>query len=493
MKRFIVIALVFTMSSACSLDQLYQRPVVSIPELYKAQGSLEGWKPSEPKDSQIQAAWWQLFNDTTLNTLVEQALAANQNLALAEARYRQALALSNANRSQQYPSLTANATSTRAQRSGNALAVGNGKIVDTHNIGLASSWELDVWGRIKRLVETGDASAQASAADVAFARLSLAATVAQNYFQLRILDTQQVLLEQSRVAYERSLQLTKNRYQAGVATKADVNQSESIIRTTQVQQVDIKLQRTQTENAIAVLLGKTPAELNLPIQPYPLTENATFNLSLPSIPAAVPSVLLERRPDIAAAERRVVSANANVGYAKTAFFPTVSLGASAGYQSISLSNLISTPSRVWSIGPLIALSIFDGGLRRSQTDAAIAGYDATVATYRQTVLTGFQEVEDYLSALTLLAEEATLQEDAVRASGSTLQQFNNQYKAGTVDYLSVVIWQTNTLNNQRNAITIQGRRLLASVNLIKALGGGWDSTQFFENNTTSGHQNDTTH
>lgn len=477
MKRvFLIIPL---LTSACALGPDYHRPVTAVPQAYKEASEMNGWKMAQPKDQQIRSAWWEAYQDESLNAFVQQAAAANQNLAIAEARYRQALALSNGYRASQYPTVTANTSSTRTKRSDNTTNSSADSITNNHAIGLNVSWEVDVWGRIKKQVEAGDAALQASAADIEVAKLSILSTLAQTYFQLRVFDTQQVLLEDTVKAYERSYTLTRNRYQAGVATKADVSQAESQIKTTQVLARDISLQRSQAEHAIAVLLGKAPSELS--IKPNPFDKKTS--LVIPAVPASLPAELLERRPDIAAAERRVASANANIGVAKTAFFPALTLGASAGFQSSSLGNLITTPSRIWSIGPLIALSVFDGGLRKSQTNAAIANYDATVATYQQTALAAFQEVEDNLVALDALSEEAILQESAVKAANEALQQSINRYKAGTIDYLNVAVLQTNTLNNQRNAIAIHGRRLQASIALIKAIGGGWDATKINETST----------
>ena len=311
------------------------------------------------------------------------------------------------------------------------------------------------------------ASAQASAADLAAVRLSAQAELAQTYFQLRVLDLQRQLLEDTVAAFGKSLQLTKNRYAAGVVGKVDVVQAETQLKSTQAQAIDIGVQRAQFEHAIALLIGKPPAAFA--IERRPLT------VVMPAIPPGLPSELLERRPDIAAAERRVASANAQVGVAQAAFFPSLTLSATAGFRTSEPSLWFTTPSRFWSLGPAIAQSIFDAGLRRAQTDQAIAAYDASVAAYRQTVLTGFKEVEDNLAALRILEEEARVQDEAVNAARESLALTTNQYKAGTISFLNVVIVQAAQLSNERAAVGILGQRLTAAVLLVKALGGGWQT------------------
>ncbi len=461
--------------AGCALGPDYKKPEVNIPSAYKEAQIYAGWKVSEPRDDQPRENWWEAYGDSQLNSLIHDALVANQDIQLAEARYRQAQALAQSSRAALFPVLGANASSTRAKRSGTvSSSPGAGRIIDTHNLSLAASWEVDLWGRIRRQVESGDAGSQATAADLEVAKLSVAAATAQHYFQLRILDTLQKLLDDTSAAFERSLQLTRNRYAVGVASRADVTQSETQFKSTQSLATDNRLKRAQLEHAIATLLGKTPAELSIPASPYVEADGDRFlNISLPGTPPSLPSELLERRPDVAAAERRVAAANASIGVAQAAFFPSLSIGASGGYQSSALSDLVSTPSRIWSIGPLIAASIFDGGLRRAQTDAAIADYDANVAIYRQTVLNAFQEVEDNLAALGLLEEQSGQQQEAVRFARESVQQTLNRYKAGTVDYLSVVTVQTTALSNERSALEVEARRLTASIELVKALGGGW--------------------
>jgi NodT family efflux transporter outer membrane factor (OMF) lipoprotein len=317
-------------------------------------------------------------------------------------------------------------------------------------------------------VESNEANAQASAADLEAARLSAHAELAQNYFQLRALDTQKQLFDDSVAAYEKNLQLTQNQYAAGIVAKADVILAQTQLKSTQAQAIDVGVQRAQLEHAIALLIGK-PASV-FSIAPAPLTA------TLPAVPIGVPSELLERRPDVAAAERLVAAANAQIGVAIAAYFPSLTLSASGGYQSSSWSNWLTLPSRFWAVGPALAETLFDGGLRRAQTEQARAAYDGNVAAYRQTVLTGFKEVEDNLAALRILEQEAEVQDEAVQFARQTVALTTNQYKAGTVNYLNVTVVQAAALNNERTAVDILNRRLVASVLLIKALGGGWNSS-----------------
>lgn len=455
--------------NGCTTWPDYVRPVVTIPSSYKEAAAYPGWKIAEPGGKLTSEAWWKIFQDTQLDTLQQQAAEANQNILAAEANYRKAEALSKSVRAATTPSLSANAVATRSQRSANTSISGQSTSpapINNYNIGLSASWEIDLWGRIKRSIESGDAQLAASAADLAAAKLSVQASLTQNYFQLRVLDTQQKLLSDTATAYERSLRLISNRYAVGLASRTEIAQSEAQLRATRAQAIDSSVQRAQLEHAIAVLTGQPPAQVSIPV--IPLT---VANTTLPTTPVNLPSELLERRPDVAAAERRAAAANAEIGVAKAALFPTLNLAASLGFQSNRIADLLNLPSHVWSLGPALAASIFDGGLRRAQTNAAIASYDVTAANYKQTVLTSFQEVEDNLSALHLLELEATEQEAAVRFSRESVQQTENRYKAGTMDYLSVVTVQTTALSNERAALSILGRRLTASIGLIKALGG----------------------
>ncbi len=459
-----------TLVSGCAIWPDYQRPAIDVPAAYKEAATFPGWKVAEPGGKPTDGAWWKIYQDPQLDSLIAQATNANQSILAAAANVRKAEALSKSARSALYPSLSADASATRSQRSANTSSSGqssNPAPTNSVAVGLTAGWEADLWGKIRRGIESGDAKLAASAADLAAARLSVQATLAQNYFQLRVLDTQQKLLNDTVAAYEKSLKLTNNRYSVGLASRTDVAQSEAQLKSTQAQATDNSIQRTQLEHAIAVLTGQPPANFALPAQPFA----EPGKVVLPAIPASLPSELLERRPDITAAERRAAAANAEIGVAKAALFPSLNLGASLGYQSTRLADLLTVPSRVWSLGPLLAWSLFDGGQRQAQTDAAIAAYDATVSDYKQTVLTGFQEVEDNLSALRLLEQEAAEQAAAVKFARESVQQTENRYKAGTVDYLSVVTVQTTALSNERAALSVLGRRLTASVGLVKVLGG----------------------
>lgn len=438
---------------ACSVGPDYVRPATETANGFK---EAQGWKPAQPKDHLPRGQWWTLFGDPALNQLEEQVEVSNQNLRVAEAQFRQAQALAQAARAGFFPTLSGSAATSRA---------GNQTNNSGHTLSLNASWEADIWGRIVRTVESGEAALQASAADLQAARLSIQATLAQNYFLLRAADEQKALLERSVADYQKSLQIVRNQYAAGTATRADIAQAETQLKATQAQAIDIGIQRAQLEHAIALLLGKPPALFAL--------APGSLSATLPEIPLGMPSDLLERRPDIAAAERRVAAANAQIGVAEAAWFPALTLNAAAGFQSASLANWLSAPNRFWSLGPTLAASLFDGGLRKARSEQALAAYDQSVAAYRQTVLGGLQETEDNLVALRLLAEEAQVQDEAVRAAREAVRLTTNQYRAGTVGYLNVVTVQVAAYNNERTALTILGRRLSAAVLLIKALGGGW--------------------
>lgn len=465
----LAISMAAIMATGCAVGPDYERPETAMPAQYKAAIAEDSaWKVAAPRDDVPRGNWWEIYGDAQLDALVQQLNVANQDVAAAEARYRQAQATARAARAAFLPTLGANASKTRrgvatANTVGNTITTGG--VGEDYSATLDASWELDVWGRIRRDVEANDAGAQAGAADLAAARLSAQAQLAQNYFLLRIADAQQELLDRTVEDYRRSLQLTNNQYAAGVASRAEVMQAETQLKATQAQAVDNGVQRAQLENAIAILLGKAPADMALPSAPPPAR--------LPMIPSAVPSELLERRPDIAAAERRTAAANAEIGVAQAAYFPTLSLSASGGYQNSSFADWFTAPNRFWSVGPALAQTLFDGGLRSANKQRAVAVYDETVAAYRQTVLTGMQEVEDNLVALDLLRKELEYQEDAVRAARTALQLVNNQYKAGTVGYLNVITAETAALENERNLLQVRGRQFTASVLLIKALGGGW--------------------
>jgi hydrophobe/amphiphile efflux-1 (HAE1) family protein/NodT family efflux transporter outer membrane factor (OMF) lipoprotein len=453
---FITIALVLTLCADCTVGPDYVKPAAETPPAYK---ELKGWKVAQPSEHLIGGSWWRIFNDPQLDALEAQVDSSNQTLAVAEAQLQQARAQVRVARAGYFPIATVGVSYARS------LAPNSSSPVSDYTLSAPVSWEPDFWGRIRRLVESSRAGAQASAADLEASRLLIHAELAQDYFQLRTLDRDRQLLDETIIAYQKFLQLTKNRYVGGIAAKTDVMQAETQLKTTQAQAVDVGVQRAQLEHAIALLLGKPASLFSIPVAPLVAVP--------PAIPVSMPSELLERRPDIAAAERRMAEANAQIGVAKAAFFPTITLNASGGFESSDLSDWLSWPSHFWSIGTSISELVLDGGLRSAQTDQARAAYDANVAFYRQTVLAGFQEVEDNLAALRILEEEAGIQEEAVRAAQESLALIENQYREGIVSYLNVIVAQTTALGNERTAIDILGRRFTAGVLLIEALGGGW--------------------
>ena len=453
-------ALVSVLLSACAAGPDYQRPTVDTPAAFKELGD---WKPAEPREPAADR-WWTAFGDPVLDDLQARLEISNQNLRAAEAAYRQALALADAARAAWFPAINASAGATRSASSAATATSGNAPARNSFSVGATVSWELDVWGRIARTVEGADAGLAASAADLAAARLSARATLAQTYFQLRAAERQQALLDASVAAYARALELTRNRYAAGVAGKADVAQAESQLRSTRAAALDASLSRSQYEHAIAVLLGLPPAGFTLAPSAAPL----------PVAPVAVtlPSALLERRPDIAAAERRVAAANAAIGAAQAARFPVLGLSGNTGFRNARIEDLLTVPSRYWSLGPTLAAAIFDGGARKAAVGQAQAGWEKAVATYRQTVLTAFQEVEDNLASARLLEAAAAEQAAAVTAAAEAETIAVNQYRAGTVSYLNVVTAQATHLAARRSANDIATRRLLAAVQLAKNAGGG---------------------
>ena len=450
----------------CTVGPDYVRPAVQTPAAFK---ETEGWKIAQPRDNLPREHWWEVFGDPVLNGLVSQVDINNQNIKVAEANLRQTRALTAQARSAFFPTVTGNASATRGAASGSGRTVGSnsgtGVVANVYNVQLDATWELDLWGRVRRNVESSEASEQASTADLESAKLSAQAQVATDYLLLRVQDAVIELLQDTANAYDKSLTLTKNQYAVGVAGRSDVVLAETQLKSTQAQAIDAKVLRAQLEHAIAVLIGKPPSEFSI----APARVDKVF----PYIPVGIPSELLERRPDIAGAERRAAAANAQIGVAEAAFYPTVTLSATGGFASSSIANLFSLPSRYWSVGAALAQTLFDAGLRQAQTDQAIAAYDASVAAYRQTVLAAFQDVEDNLAALHYLEEEAAVQDAAVQAARESLTITLNQYRAGTANYLAVVVVQAGTLNNERTAVTILGQRYAASVALIKALGGGW--------------------
>lgn len=465
------LALLALALAGCAVGPDYQRPDTPVPAHFQ---EAENWKLAEPADQLPRGPWWERFGDPQLNALVAQVAVNNQNVIAAEAQLRQAQGVLDANRASFFPTLSSGLTHTRAQgvsssatNSASTVSTGgNRSINDTNRLSLSASWEADVWGRIRRSVESGETSAQASAADLAAALLSAQGTLAQTYLQWRQTMAQREILRATVAAYEKSLAITRSRYEAGVAAKSDVTQADTQLQTTRAQWVDLGIQAGQYEHAMALLVGKAPGSLQLTASP-----------GLPPLPVvtpALPAQLLERRPDVAAAERRVAAANAQIGVAQAAFFPTLTLTGSGGYQNSGLAGLISQPNRYWSLGPALALTLFDAGNRAAVKDQAIAAYDKSVATYRQTVLTALQEVEDNLIALRLLADEQALQERALAAARENLGLIQDQYQAGTVSYLNVVSAQTAALSAETSKLNIEARRLTATAALYKALGGDWE-------------------
>nr|WP_298167181.1 efflux transporter outer membrane subunit [uncultured Pseudomonas sp.] len=449
---------------ACTLGPDYQRPAMEIPAEFR---HAEGWTRAQPADALTRGAWWELYGDAELNGLIGKLNVDNQNLAAAEAQYRQARALVRGARASFYPNLSGSGGVTRSgQGTGSSSTLGSGSTVgNSYELGLNAAWELDLWGKLRRGLASSQAGVDASAADLAAARLSLQSELAQNYLQLRVLDEQKRLLDATVAAYARALRLTENQYRAGIVPRSDVAQAQTQLKSTQAQAIDLQWQRAQLEHAIAVLTGAAPGSLRIAVR-----EELP---QLPAIPLALPAQLLQRRPDIAAAERRVAAANAEIGVAEAAWYPDLRLSASGGYRNSSFADLISVPNRFWSLGPALALTLFDGGARRAELERVEASYDQTVAQYRQTVLDGFREVEDYLVQLQVFEREAAVQQEALASARESLRLIENQYRAGTVDFNSVVNVQATALNNERTALSLLGNRLSASVQLIAALGGGW--------------------
>ncbi|WP_407935165.1 efflux transporter outer membrane subunit [Cupriavidus plantarum] len=453
--------------AGCAVGPDYKRPDAPTPAAFKEASAdmpawTGDWKTAEPRDQAARTDWWRVFSDPDLDILMAQVEISNQNIKAAEAQYRQAAGALQAARAGLFPTLNGTAS---ASRSGSSTTSQAGNIRNGQSVTLSAAWELDVWGRVRRQVESSQASAQASAADLASALLSTQSTLAQSYFLLRIADAQRALLDRTVSDYERSLQLVRNQYAVGTAQRSDVLQSETQLKSAQAQQIDIQITRAQLEHAIAVLIGRSPSELTM--------RPADFTTMLPRVPVAVPSQLLERRPDIGAAERRMASANAEIGVAQAAYYPTLSLSATGGLTAATLARWLSLPDRIWSFGPSLAGAIFDGGLRSANKAQAVAAYDQTVAAYRQTVLNAFQEVEDNLAAARLLEQEAVVQNDALRSARDALALVNNRYKAGTAALLDVLTAQTAAYTAERTALSITSRQYTTAVILIAALGGGW--------------------
>jgi NodT family efflux transporter outer membrane factor (OMF) lipoprotein len=447
-------------STACTVGPDYQRPAAPVPVAYKEEA---GWKKARPADAIDRGPWWSVFRDPVLDGLERQIDISNQNLKSAEAAFRQAEAIVAEARAGFFPTAQINASAQRSRSPGSSV------IANQFRATGSASWVPDLWGRVRRTVEGDVATAQASAGDLASARLAAQGTLASDYLQLRVADELKQLLETSAKAYAESLRISENQYQAGIVSASDVAQARTQVETTRAQAIAVGVVRAQLEHAIAVLIGRPPAELTLP--------PAAGLPALPEIPVGLPSTLLERRPDIAAGERRMAAANAAIGVAEASFFPDVTLSAEAGSSASKLAKLLSASSRLWSFGSTLVQTIFDAGARHAQVEQARAGFDATVADYRQTVLTAFQQVEDQLAALRILAEQQAAQDTAVAAAREAERIFFNQYKAGTVAYTNVVVAQTAALSAAQTALNLRQSRLVAAVALIQALGGGWDASQ----------------
>ncbi len=455
--------------AACTVGPDYVKPAASVPAHYKeAAADGTAWKIAQPGDRASRGNWWAVYDDALLNALQDVVTSSNQDLKVAQSRYAQARALVEGARGNYLPTVTAGASVSRFRNSASTFGNTPSNVgpANSFRLPLDVSWELDIWGRVRRAVESSEASAQAFAADLETIKLSLQADLAVNYFLLRGIDSERLLLDRTLVSYRKALELITNRHEGGIASDADVAQAETQLKTAEAQAVDLRVRRAQLEHAIAVLIGKTPSEFSMP--------QAGLDTLPPDVPLVMPSALLERRPDVASAERQMASANAQIGVAKAAFYPTVSIGASAGFASSKASNWLDWPSRFWSVGPAAALTLFDGSRRRAVSDQAQAAYDGTVAAYRQTVLSAFQDVEDNLAELAILAEEAKIEAAAVTASRRAVAQTTNRYEAGAASYLEVVVAQTFALTNERAAVDISRRRMMASVRLIKAMGGDWN-------------------
>jgi NodT family efflux transporter outer membrane factor (OMF) lipoprotein len=452
--------------TGCVVGPKYHPPALQPPPAYKEVGD---WKPAQPNDQNLGGSWWTIFQDPQLDALEQQINVGNQNLKAAEAQFRQARAALRYNRADYYPTVTVAPSATRTRVSANRPppnSIFNGISENDFVLPFDVSYQADVWGRVRKNVESYREQAQASAADLATINLSLHADLAIDYFQARSLDAQEQLLNSTVTDYEQALELNENRFQGGIASEVEVEQAKTQLQTTRAAAIDVGVLRAQYEHAVAILIGKPPAEFSLP--PLPLTTPP------PHVPVSVPSELLERRPDIAAAERRVASANAQIGVAKSAYYPAISLAASGGFESSAITTLINGPSGLWSIGLSAVGTVFDAGRRRALNDQARAAYDFQVAAYRENVLTGFQQVEDDLAAVRILENEAQVQDEAVVAAQHSLDLSVTRYKGGVTSYLEVITAQSAALSDEVTAVNILGRRMANTVLLIQALGGGWD-------------------
>lgn len=446
--------------SACAVGPRYERPALDAPSAWKEAPAAEGWLPAAPADALERGPWWQLFGDADLNALADRVQVSNQNIAAAVASYAQASALVRQQRAGLLPSVSLTGG---ASRNGNRDA---GTASGSANATLGADWAPDVWGRLGQAVDSAQAQAQASEADLASARLSTLGTLASNYFSLREADAELALLAETLDGYERALTIARNRYEAGIAAQSDVLQAQTTLVNTRAERVALQRTRDTLEHAIAVLVGAAPADFRIPVA-------ATWTPTVPSVPLGVPSTLLQRRPDIASAERAVAAANAQIGVERAAYYPSLSLSASLGRSSSRVSDLFGASNTLWALGLSAAQVIFDGGAIDARVDSAKAARDAAVARYRQTVLTAFQGVEDQLTATASLAQQEALRREASAAADLTEQQLLNRYRAGQVSYTDVVTAQASALSARRTVLQLQVNRQNAAVTLIQGLGGGW--------------------
>jgi len=451
----------------CAVGPRYSRPSAPVPPDYKE--TPQNWKPAQPADQTLRGKWWEIYQDPQLNALEEKINISNQSLKAAQAQFVQARATVRYNRADYYPTITAGVSATRERFSQDRPLAIASSVTTTNDlvVPVDMSYEPDVWGRVRRTVEAARADAQATLADLESVRLSVRAELAVDYFQARELDAEAQLLDDTVTSYIKQLELTDNRYRGGVASQVDVAQAQTQLETARAQAIDVRELRTQFEHAIAVLIGEPASTFSLPV--------AALNAVPPVIPPGLPSELLERRPDIASNERAMASANARIGIAKAAYFPLFNLGPSAGFESTTIVNWLSGPSAFAYVGASAVVTAFDVGRRRAASDQARAAYDQAVANYQQNVLTAYQEVEDNLAALRLLEDESNTETRAVAAAEHSLALSNNRYKGGVTTYLEVITAQATALGDERTAVQISGRRMVDSVLLIKALGGGWDA------------------
>jgi len=462
------------LASGCMVGPNYKRPAAPVPVAFKEPPTTqykegEGWKLASPNDALIKGKWWEIYNDPALNALEEQVAVSNQNVLALEAQYREARDATRVARAALFPTVGVGASVTESRSGGSTPSAGISSLRTSYSLPLSASWAPDLWGSVRRSVAASSATAQATAAQLENARLLYQSDLAQDYFLLHGLDTQYDLLNRNAQSYQEYLTLTRNRFTGGVASDLDVAQAESQLYTTQAALQDLGVLRAQYEHAIAVLTGRPPSELTIPAL---VVKNPP-----PAVPINVPSALLERRPDIAGAERQMVAANEQIGIATAAFYPSLSIGASVGLQNSGFLQWFTWPSRFFSVGPSISQTLFEGGRRRAVLAETRDFFDVTVANYRQTVLTAFQQVEDNLAELRILADESVTVAQAVDSSERALTVSTAQYKAGTTSYLTVITAQATALNAERTAVQLLTRQLTASVALVQALGGGWDASQ----------------